>query len=77
MPRNTTPPKVVLALSRSQTSFALGVPVDRINDAVDRGELIVRIVGRKARIAVFGPGGIQEWFLSCPEQKKRKSPDAC
>jgi hypothetical protein len=71
MPRNTTAPVIHLALSPSATARALGIRDERVSEAIDAGHLIVRQLGTKRRIAVFGPGGIQEWFLSWPRAARK------
>ena len=74
MPRHSIP-EIFLALSPRQTASALGVDYRRVNEAIAAGLLIVRSIGLKRRIAVFGEGGIQAWFDSWPvaEQRKRKA----
>ena len=78
MPRNTTPAFIKLALSPRQASLALGIRVERINEAVREGKLIVRVIGIKHLIAIGGKGGLQEFLESQPiyEPKKRKRPHA-
>ena len=72
MPRNTTAPEITLALPRIGAARALGIRIERINEAVDAGHLVVRMCGPKARIPVFGKCGLQEWFNRWPQQVKRK-----
>jgi hypothetical protein len=76
MPRASTRPEIMLALSQSATARALGIRPERVRDAIDAGELIVRQLGAKRRIAVFGEGGIQKWFESWPRHNER-SPNEC
>ena len=63
MPRHSIP-EVFLALSPRQTASALGIPYQRVADAIRDGVLVVRCLGLKRRIAVVGRGGIQSWFDS-------------
>jgi hypothetical protein len=79
MPRHQKNPLVFLALSPAATATALGVNYGRvIAPAIASGALIVRQCGAKRRIAVFGDGGIQQYFESLPQKKmskpKRKVP---
>jgi hypothetical protein len=73
MPRRTTP-TVLLALNPAEAARAFGLLVRRVYAAIDSGELIVRQLGTQRRIAVFGDGGLQQWFESWPQAatKKRK-----
>jgi hypothetical protein len=64
-------PEITLALSLSATARALGIRLERVQQAILEGKLIVRTCGRKQRIAVFGEGGIQEWFQSWPRKVPR------
>jgi hypothetical protein len=73
MPRNTTMPEAILALSPSATARALGIHPRHMTDAIDQGLLIVRQIGTARRIAVFGKGGVQEWFSSWPIAKRKVS----
>jgi hypothetical protein len=73
MPRATSANVILLALSPIQTARALGIRPERVNEAIDAGHLIVRQLGTKRRIAVFGPDGIQEWFLSWPRAARKVS----
>jgi hypothetical protein len=73
MPRNTTQPEIMLALSKSATARALGVKVERVNAALDAGLLVARQCGAKTKIPIFGDRGAQAWFDSWPEAK-RKTP---
>jgi hypothetical protein len=75
MPRASTPPEIVLALSPSATARALGVNYERvILPAIDAGLLTVRMCGPKRRISV---ANIQAWFETWPQatKRKRKVPD--
>jgi hypothetical protein len=76
MPRRTTPTSIeaILALSPAATARALGVRTERVKEAIRDRKLIVRKLGMKHRIAVFGKGGIQEWFESWPEVTPREVP---
>jgi hypothetical protein len=71
LPRASTRPKIVLALSKSGAAAALGVKLWRINDALDTGLLVARKVGNQIRIPVFGPQGLQEWFDTWPLSKRK------
>lgn len=76
MPRRVST-EIMLALSPTEAARALGIRVERINQAVRDRKLIVRRIGVRHKIAVGGPGGLQEWFSSLPIVKsklKRKSP---
>jgi hypothetical protein len=68
MPRNTTRPEIMLALSPSATARALGIKIERVNAAIDAGDLIVRRLGAKRKIAVWQ---IQSWFESWPLAKRK------
>jgi hypothetical protein len=72
MPRKISPSDV-LALSPAQTAAALGIRPERVADAIRSGELVVRTIGPKRRIAVHGAGGIQAWFESWPVATERKT----
>jgi hypothetical protein len=71
MPRNTTRPEIMLALSQSATARALGIRPERVRDALDAGQLVARQLGAKIRIPVFGERGIQAWFDSWPVAKRK------
>jgi hypothetical protein len=71
MPRNSTRPEAILALSPSATARALGIRSERVADALDQGLLVARQSGVRKRIAVFGKGGIQEWFESWPVTRRK------
>ena len=73
MPRNTTPPKIVLALTASGASRAMSLPTRIINEAIDDGALVLRRVGCRRLIPVFGEGGLQEWFQTFPRVQRRIS----
>jgi hypothetical protein len=75
VPRNTTLPEYILALSPSATARALGIHPERVAAAIDAGDLIVRQCGTKRRIAIFGKDGIQAWFESWPVAKRKVSHD--
>jgi len=66
MPRNTTPPVIVLALSISGAMRALGVPRRVIHEALLEGRLLARSQGPRVRIPVFGAFGLQEFFNAWP-----------
>ena len=66
MPRNTTRPEIMLALSRTATARALGIKIERVNEALDQGLLVERRCGAKVRIPIFGERGVQAWFDSWP-----------
>jgi hypothetical protein len=76
MPRNTTKPEYVLAMTASATARALGIRPERVAEALDAGHLVARqLNGRgKALIPIGGPQGTEAWFLSWPISKRRKSP---
>lgn len=75
MPRVTKNPQVYLALSPAAVATALDIRADEVASAIAEGKLIVRQIGIKRRIAVFGEGGVQEWFESWKQIKpKRKVP---
>jgi hypothetical protein len=76
MPRTTKNPQVFLALSPAAVATALGIRPDEVADAINDGKLIVRRMGIKRRVAVFGTGGVQQWFESWPKvvKPKRKAP---
>jgi plasmid maintenance system antidote protein VapI len=65
MPRRVTT-EIMLALSPTEAARALGIRAERINEAVRDRKLIVRRIGIRHKIAVFGAGGLQEWFSSLP-----------
>jgi hypothetical protein len=71
MPRASTRPEIILALSPSATARALGIRYERIMDAIDAGQLVVRQVCGKKRIPVFGPRGVQEFFDGFPEATRK------
>ena len=68
MPRNSTRPEIMLALSPSATARALGIRYERVSAAIDAGLLTVRMCGEKQRIAVQE---IQNWFQSWPRKVPR------
>ncbi len=70
MPRKSIP-EIYLALSPRQAASALGISYPRVAAAIAEGSLVVRAMGPKRRIAVFGEAGIQEWFLSWPQAKRK------
>jgi hypothetical protein len=72
MPRATKNPQIFLALSPAAVATALGIRADEVAAAINSGKLIVRQMGIKRRIAVFGEGGVQEWFESWPRIKSKK-----
>ena len=73
MPRKTRPDQIeiLLAMSPSMAARCLGIHPRHVTDATDQGLLIVRQIGTTRRIAVFGKGGIQEWFESWPVAKRK------
>ena len=73
MPRNNTRPQIVLALTASGAARAMSLPVRIIHEAIDDGSLAIRRVGNRNLIAVFGPGGLEEWFLNFPRTQRRVS----
>jgi hypothetical protein len=75
MPRVTQRPVVFLALSPAAVGTALGIRADEVRDAINSGALIVRQLGVKRRVAIFGTGGVQEWFESWPQVKPKRSPN--
>jgi helix-turn-helix protein len=68
MPRNTTTPEAILALSPSATARALGVRAERVQEAIDAGHLVVRQIGVKRRIAV---SDIMTWFSTWPIAQRK------
>jgi hypothetical protein len=66
-------PVLILALSPDAAANSLGIRPEKVAQAIDSGALIVRTCGVKRRIAVFGTGGIQEWFESWPQAKRKRS----
>lgn len=68
MPRNSTKPEIMLALSPSATARALGIRYDRVAEAISLGALTVRVLGGKQRISVEE---IQKWFQSWPRKVPR------
>jgi hypothetical protein len=73
VPRATTRPEIILALTASSAARALGIRAERIQAALDQGLLVARQCGARKLIPVFGEGGIQEWFESWPVAKRRVS----
>jgi hypothetical protein len=69
------PAFIKLALSPRQASLALNLGVERINQAVREGNLLMRVIGQKHLIPIGGRGGLQEWLESQPiyEPKKPRS----
>jgi hypothetical protein len=75
MPRTPTRPvEIMLALSPQDTARSLGIRAEKVRDAIRDRKLIVRKLGMKRRIAVFGDGGIQQWFQSWPEVTQKECP---
>lgn len=70
MPRNSTKPVIMLALSISASARALGIRSEDIQTALENGSLVCRSFGARRRIAVFGEGGLQAWFESWPRYTK-------
>lgn len=66
MPRNSTRPEIMLALSRTAAARAFGVKIERVTAALDEGLLVARRCGAKVRIPIFGPQGLQAWFETWP-----------
>jgi hypothetical protein len=67
MPRNSTKPEIILALSISASARALSCRPERVRNALIMGDLVARQVGNKKLISVFErPGGLQAWFESWP-----------
>jgi excisionase family DNA binding protein len=71
LPRNSTKPEIILALSISAAARALGVRYTFIANCLDEGKLVARKLGSKVRIPVFGDRGLQELFNSYPEFKRK------
>jgi len=63
MPRATTKPEIMLALSPTATARALGIPVRHVTAALDSGALFARVCGNRKRISVVC---IQNWFETWP-----------
>ena len=72
MPRNTTRPEAILMLSPSATARAIGVHPRVVTEAILMGHLIVRMIGPKRRVAIFGEGGVQQWIEKFPIAKPRR-----
>jgi hypothetical protein len=72
MPRNSTIPEAILALSPSAAARALGIRAERIQDAIDQGHLIVYQLGVRKRIPTWGPMGLQAWVENYWRLAKRK-----
>ena len=68
LPRNTTMPEALLALSPSATARALGIRPERVQEAIEQGHLTVRQIGVRRRIAVTD---IMTWFESWPVAKRK------
>ncbi|WP_079599713.1 hypothetical protein [Bradyrhizobium erythrophlei] len=60
-----------MALSISASARALGIRSEHIQAALENGDLVCRSLGPRRRIAVFGEGGLQEWFLTWPRYTKK------
>jgi hypothetical protein len=77
MPRNSTLPVITIALTASGAARALSLGGTEgtalIKNAVLMGELDCRQLGIRKLIPVFGPLGLQEWFLKLPKAKRGKS----
>ena len=73
MPRNSTRPEIILALSQAAAARALNIRPEKIRDALDRGELVARRLDGKVRIPCFGPEGLYEWFERWPVAKRKVS----
>jgi hypothetical protein len=71
MPRNTTRPEIMLALSPTDTARALGIRLERVREAIRDRKLIVRKLGMKHRISVRD---IEQWFQSWPEVTQKECP---
>jgi hypothetical protein len=67
MPRNTTMPEAILALSPSAAARALGIRPERVTDAIDAGHLTVRQLGVRKRIAV---PEIMAWYSTWKTAKR-------
>jgi hypothetical protein len=67
MPRNTTMPEALLALSPSATARALGIRPERVREAIELGILTVRTSGTRRRIAV---SETMAWFSTWPVAKR-------
>jgi len=54
---------------------ALSLPANSsiIRDAVDEGSLVLRQIGGRKLIPVFGFGGLEEWFSNFPRTRRRKT----
>lgn len=61
----------MLALGKSAAARALGVKLQRINEAIDAGQLVARQLGKQIRVPVFGPQGLQQWFETWPIAKRK------
>jgi hypothetical protein len=67
MPRKSIP-EIVLALSPRQCASALGIPYQRVADAITMGELVDflkrRIGGRSLRLTVLVPTNVAQSIQS-------------
>jgi hypothetical protein len=59
----------VLALSPSATALALGVPIRRVREALDTGELEALQDGPRVRIWIEDT---TRWFKSWPKAKRKR-----
>ena len=63
MPRNTTPPTVLLALSPHDSARALGIAYQRVHYAILSGDLTVYALGAKRRILT---SQLEAWVKTWP-----------
>jgi len=78
MPRNSSKPTVLIAVTASGAVRALSLGSTTgaalIRDAITLGQLDCRQVGSKKLIPVFGPRGLQEWFSTFPRATMKGVP---
>jgi GMP synthase-like glutamine amidotransferase len=70
-PKASRLPIVILCLGKQAAARALGIKVERINDALDAGILEARQVGKQIKIPVWGPKGMTALYESWPLAKRR------
>jgi excisionase family DNA binding protein len=70
MPRVGKNPAVMLALSPSAVSHALGIRADEVRQAIDDGSLPVYRKGTRSRILI---ADVERLVRSWPQTTKRKS----
>ena len=77
MSRNSTMPTIVIAVTASGAARALSlggtVGTELIRNEILLGRLDCRQLGSRKLIPVFGPLGLQEWFMRLPRSKRKIS----